>query len=60
MKVLAWIRKAITAAIVAGGSAAVTALQDGHLSDDDWALIVGAAVVGGVAVFLVPNRPSPR
>lgn len=60
MKFLAWIRKAITGAVTTGAAALFSRAADGHLDTDDWIFIAGSFVVGGVAVFLIPNRPSPN
>jgi hypothetical protein len=53
---LASIRKALAASVAAALAAAVTAYPDGFTSLEVSA-IVGAAIVAGVAVFQIPNRP---
>lgn len=61
----AQVRKAVvaaaTAALGAASAAYATAIQDGAISNSDWSLIIGAALVAallaGVPVFLVPNAP---
>lgn len=56
---LAWIRKAITAGLAAGIAAALPAVREGRFSQADIAFIVGSVIVGGVAVFVVPNGAKP-
>jgi hypothetical protein len=54
---LAETRKALVAAAGAALAAYTTAATKGNLTQQDWALVVGSAIVAAVAVFLVPNRP---
>jgi hypothetical protein len=58
---LAQYRKAFVAAVVAGSSAAVSALQDGHVTAVEAVTIV-LAVLGGLGItWAVPNKqPSPE
>jgi hypothetical protein len=61
---MARIRKALTAAAGAGVAAGWTALQNNGMPHDGehWAglvgLVLGAALVAGVATFAVPNKPA--
>lgn len=48
--------KAIVAAVTAGLIALQTALSHGTLTGSDW-ITVALAVLGAVAVYLVPNKP---
>ena len=54
--------KAILAAILAGLVSLVTALQDRTSLDTlnafGWLLVLLSAVVAGLTVYLVPNRPT--
>lgn len=54
--------KAILAAILAALVSLVTALQDRTSLETmkalDWVLVVLAAIVAGLTVYVVPNRPS--
>lgn len=50
--------KAIAAAVVAAGTAAVTALQDGVVQPIEWATIAGAFLVALGAVWAIPNVPE--
>lgn len=52
------IAKAIIAAAVSAASAAVTALQNGHIDVQEWVVIALAAIVGLGAVWAVPNLPD--
>ncbi|MGW1961843.1 hypothetical protein ACWCPD_16385 [Streptomyces sp. NPDC001935] len=53
---LARYRKALVAAVVAGGSAAASALQDGHITAFEATTIV-LAVLGGLGfTWAVPNK----
>jgi len=52
------IAKAIIAAAVSAASAAVTALQNGHIDVQEWIVIALAFVVGLGAVWAVPNLPT--
>lgn len=52
------IAKAITAAVVAAGSAVTASLQDGHIELLEWVTIVGAFLVGLGAVIGTDNAPS--
>ncbi len=52
------IAKAIIAAAVSAASAAVTALQNGHIDIQEWIVIALAFVVGLGAVWAVPNLPD--
>jgi hypothetical protein len=54
---LASIRKALTAAVAAAAAAAATAYPDGF-TDVEVAAIIGAAIVAGLAVFQIPNKPE--
>lgn len=57
---MAKIRKALFAALAAGGAALGTAAADGNISMGDWGIILGAVVLAGVGVFWVPNAgPTP-
>lgn len=49
--------KAVGAAVAAAGMAAITALQDGHISNLEWVTIAGAFLVGLGAVWAVPEFP---
>jgi len=54
---LATIRKALAGALAAAVAAGITAYPDGFTSTEI-ATIVGAAVVAGLAVFQIPNKPK--
>lgn len=56
---MARIRKALTAALIAGATAVSTAAADGTITGNDWWIILGALVVGGVGVYWVPNATAP-
>jgi predicted Rossmann fold nucleotide-binding protein DprA/Smf involved in DNA uptake len=56
---LAQIRKALVAAAGAAGAVLTSALTTkGSLTTADYALALGAAVIAGVATFLVPNAAA--
>jgi hypothetical protein len=54
---LSTIRKAITAAVAAAVAAAIPAYPDGF-TNVEIATIVGAAIIAGLAVFQIPNKPK--
>lgn len=56
---LARIRKAIAAGILAGGSTYAGVL-DGGITTGEWELIVGSVIVTAVVTWLVPNRADPK
>lgn len=47
--------KSITAGLAAGSGAYAGAV-DGGVSPDEWIVIVAAALAGGLAAWLVPNK----
>ncbi len=55
---LAYVRKALTAGVVAAMAFAVKD-WDGGLTPEEWAEIVGAFVAAAVATYAVPNRIDP-
>lgn len=57
MEALARVAKALTAAASAASAAAVTATQDGTVTQLEWLTILGAGLVAGWAVYAVRNRP---
>jgi hypothetical protein len=54
---LATIRKALAGALAAAVAAAIPAYPDGY-TNVEIATVVGAAVVAGLAVFQIPNKPK--
>lgn len=54
--------KAVLAAVLAGLTALLASLQGApdSLSFRDWLIIVLSAVVAGLGVYIVPNRPWRR
>jgi hypothetical protein len=54
---LATIRKALAGGVAAGLAAAVTAVPDGFTTAE-YVTIVVAALVAGLAVFQIPNKPK--
>lgn len=50
--------KAIAAAVVAGGTAAITALHDGVIVPEEWVAITIAFLVALGGVWAVPNVPK--
>lgn len=50
--------KALVAALTAGGVALQAALTDDAVTSTEW-VTIGLAVVGAVAVLLVPNKQTP-
>ena len=50
-------RKAIVAAIAAGGTAIVAALSDGTITAQEVGGIVAALLAGGGFTYAVPNTP---
>ena len=59
MGALAPYAKAVTAAVVAGLSAAAAALDDETISTQEWVTIAIAFFVALGAVWAVPNKPLP-
>jgi hypothetical protein len=57
LQFLSEIKKALAAAAAAGVAAYVTQSTKGAMTQADWALVVGSALVAGVLVFFVPNAP---
>lgn len=51
-------RKAIVAAIAAGGTAVVAALSDGTITAQEVGGIVAALLAGGGFTYAVPNAPA--
>jgi hypothetical protein len=49
--------KAIIAALVSFLTAVSTALEDGHISAQEWVTALIALLIAGGAVWRVPNRP---
>jgi hypothetical protein len=54
---LATIRKALAGAVAAAVAAAIPA-SEGGFTGAEYAVIVGAAIVAGLAVFQIPNKPA--
>jgi hypothetical protein len=54
---LATIRKALAGAVAAAVAAAIPA-SEGGFTGTEYAVIVGAAIVAGLAVFQIPNKPA--
>lgn len=52
------IRKALLAAVAAGVAAVTQAISSGGLDSVNWAVVLGAAVVAGLAVWGIPNAPK--
>ena len=54
--------KAVLAAVAAGLASLVATLQGrtdvANMGAVDWLIVVVSAVVAGLTVYLVPNRPS--
>lgn len=57
---IAYVAKAIAAAIVAGLTAAATGIDDGKFSWADGIAVAIALVVGFSAVFAIPNGDKPK
>lgn len=57
---LSTVRKALAAAFAAGLAALTQAAVKGAVSSQDWYVIVGAALVAGTGVFLIPNAPAAK
>ena len=57
MDKIARVAKAVTAAVVAGATAVVSALPDG-VDNDEWGIVAGAVVAAFVATYFVPNKPA--
>ena len=55
MDTIKWVAKAITGFVTVGLGAAATY----NLDVNPWILVFGSALVGGLAVFLVPNSDRP-
>ena len=54
------VAKAFVGAAVAAGAAAYgSAANDGVITQQEWGLVAGAALVAGILVFLTPNRAAP-
>lgn len=51
--------KAIAAAVVAGGGALGTALEDGVVTGAEMGVVAGAVLAALGAVWRIPNRPAP-
>lgn len=49
--------KAVGGALAAAGTAAITALSDGHINTLEWVTIIGAFVAGLGAIAAVPEFP---
>lgn len=52
------IAKAVSAAVVAGLTASITALSDGDITPVEWTVIVGAFLVALGGVFSIRNIPD--
>lgn len=50
--------KAVSATVVAGLTAAITALEDGQITAYEWTVVLAAAAVAAAAVWAVPNTPE--
>ena len=50
--------KAVSAAVAAGLTSAITALSDGNITAFEWTVIAGAFLAGLVGVWAVPNMPE--
>jgi hypothetical protein len=59
---MAEIRKALTAAVLAGLAAAGTILTAGPVTSSDIpgdvAKVIGAAIIAGLGVYFIPNKPA--
>ena len=58
MSAIAKVAKAIAGAVTAFGTGLITAATDGGISSSEWWVIIGGTLVGGAAVWTVPNKPS--
>lgn len=57
---LAYIRKALTAAAVSGiGTALFAAVSDGQFSHDEIAGVIGTVLAAFGLTWLIPNKPTP-
>lgn len=56
-KTLGLYAKAVGGAVIAGLSAVVAALADGHIDPLEWATVAGAVLVGLGAVWVIPEFP---
>lgn len=52
------VRKALVAALVAGGAVLPQAAEDGNVSRLELLNLLGAALVAGYAVYKVSNEPQ--
>jgi hypothetical protein len=57
---MAQIRKALAAAVAAAATAVLDGLAQGGLSHVNFAIVAGAAIAAGFAVWGIPNAPAAR
>lgn len=52
------IRKALAGGVAAGLAVVAQALSSGGVGNVNWAVALGAAIAGGVAVWGIPNKAA--